>query len=336
MLTGIGANNYRGIKDGVLNGLTPIVVLVGPNGCGKSSLLDAALIAGNPIPSQGVKTACDRRPRFRQSSRWIVRVPGERDYFQQAVLKASTDLNEYSEVWLSTQINSPGTHFKMSVSTSKAGVKAPSLQSDVRFNHDGTVAGFGQAQSRPLEGVQSMRLVDVNGIESQPTHTLFTHIVQSGRKARLIQVVRELLPDMENIEILTEGDSPILNLVYANRAIPLPATSDGERWLIQVACELVDAAGGVILIEEPETHLHPAAMRVMARLIRAVATGPTQVIMTSHSLEFIDALIDGASDVELSNMSLYRLALDNGTLRSSRLAGSDIATARFEIASDLR
>jgi hypothetical protein len=57
---------------------------------------------------------------------------------------------------------------------------------------------------------------------------------------------------------------------------------------------------------------------------------------TTHSLELIDALLADSLHDDLARLSLYRLQLQNGSLRSSRLAGCDIAFARAEIEDDLR
>lgn len=40
MIKSIAITRFRGIVQGALGSLTPLVVLVDPNGCGKSSVLD--------------------------------------------------------------------------------------------------------------------------------------------------------------------------------------------------------------------------------------------------------------------------------------------------------
>ena len=48
--------------------------------------------------------------------------------------------------------------------------------------------------------------------------------------------------------------------------------------------------GLVLVIEEPEAHLHPLAQRWVARRIRAVAAEGVQVLVTTHSPAFLDIL----------------------------------------------
>jgi AAA15 family ATPase/GTPase len=83
-------------------------------------------------------------------------------------------------------------------------------------------------------------------------------------------------------------------------------------------------------------HQHPGAIRQSARAILAAVRRQIQVILTTHSLELIDALLAESSDEDLAKLSLYRLQLQGGALKSSRLPGPDIAFARTTIEDDLR
>ena len=83
-------------------------------------------------------------------------------------------------------------------------------------------------------------------------------------------------------------------------------------------------------------HQHPGAIRQSARAIHAAVKRDIQVILTTHSLELIDALLAESSDKDLEQMSVYRLRLQDGVLRSSRLPGPEVAFARSQIQDDLR
>lgn len=61
-----------------------------------------------------------------------------------------------------------------------------------------------------------------------------------------------------------------------------------------------------------------------------------QVILTTHSLELIDMLVEEATPEDVPRMALFTLALDDGVLRQGRLAGEQIASARADVAEDLR
>jgi uncharacterized membrane protein len=78
-----------------------------------------------------------------------------------------------------------------------------------------------------------------------------------------------------------------------------------------------------------------------AATARATAvTEPTTTTETKPetitSLEIIDALLSLSNIEDLGRMALYRLRLDDGTLKSVRLNGEEISFSRMTIEDDLR
>ena len=103
------------------------------------------------------------------------------------------------------------------------------------------------------------------------------------------------------------------------------------------ALELSIRSDGVVLLEEPEVHQHPGALRQSARAVWAAVNRGVQVVISTHSIELIDMLLVEAPTDGLDRLSLFRLALDGtGDLRTSRLTGPQIQSARTEIEDDLR
>jgi AAA15 family ATPase/GTPase len=145
-----------------------------------------------------------------------------------------------------------------------------------------------------------------------------------------------LIPGLEDIQILSPEGQPVVYLAFGDSAHPAALAGDRIVHLLRLAFELASRKGGVVLVEEPETHMHPGAIRQAAKAIVGAVRRQVQVILTTHSLEFIDALIGEAGEKNLSLLSLYRLQLLDGTLKSSRLTGSEIAFARNQIQDDLR
>jgi predicted ATPase len=167
-------------------------------------------------------------------------------------------------------------------------------------------------------------------------HQLFTLSVEQGRREQVMAILAELLPGLVNVEILTEGDRPLLELVYRDRSVPAVLSGDGVQSLIRLSLELAARPQGVVLVEEPELHQHPGALRQSARAILAAVRRNVQVILTTHSLEFIDDLVSESTDEELNLLSLYSMQLEDGTLKLFRKAGPDVAFARTQIHDDLR
>jgi predicted ATPase len=94
--------------------------------------------------------------------------------------------------------------------------------------------------------------------------------------------------------------------------------------------------GGVTLLEEPEAHLHPAAMALVAKaIVNAVRSG-TQVVLTTHSLEFLDELLGACEDEPDSFLSLFLMTLRDGELVNARFDGQEVRFSRDQIGQDLR
>jgi predicted ATPase len=104
---------------------------------------------------------------------------------------------------------------------------------------------------------------------------------------------------------------------------PLKAAelSDGTlRYLLWIAALLTPRPPGLLVLNEPETSLHPDLLPALARLI-VQAAGRSQVIVVSHAPPLIDAL---QSQPACHSIPLVKQA------GQTVLAGSDGADARWE------
>ena len=102
---------------------------------------------------------------------------------------------------------------------------------------------------------------------------------------------------------------------------PLSASelSDGTlRYLLWVAALLAPRPSSLVVLNEPETSLHPQLHDPLARLI-ATAAGRSQVITVSHSQELIGALYEAAKECFIG-ASAVELVKEQG---ETRVAGWD-------------
>lgn len=146
----------------------------------------------------------------------------------------------------------------------------------------------------------------------------------------LISGIRDLLilPDM--------AGKMILEIEYEDQSVPLAFAGDGIRHLVRQAFALAVPTSGVVLLEEPETNLHPRAMAQTALAIWTAVRRDIQVVLTTHSLEFVDFLISEADDSELEKLGMFRLRLINGVLGYTAATGAEMEFARANIAENLR
>ncbi len=133
-----------------------------------------------------------------------------------------------------------------------------------------------------------------------------------------------------------QQDRPVLHVDLGDHTVPVAALGAGLHGVLRLAIDLSALPAGIALVEEPEAHQHPAAVRQTAIALLSAARRGVQVIVSTHSLELIDSVLDEAGEADLNSMAIYRVVLDRGTLRSSRFSGAMCITARRSMDEDVR
>jgi len=188
-----------------------------------------------------------------------------------------------------------------------------------------------------LEELPRVRLVESFTDRLQtPLYQLVTACTEQGQRPALAQIAGSIIPGVKDVLILTEEDSPLVHLEFADYSLPAALSGDGVHFLLRICLEALATPNGILLFEEPEGHQHPAAIRQTVRAILSVVRRGIQVILTTHSLELIDAFLAESSSEDLERLSLFRLDLHEGKLISVRVPGSDVAFARGDVEEDLR
>ncbi len=124
-------------------------------------------------------------------------------------------------------------------------------------------------------------------------HCLFTS--NHSKFERLLGLVKRVLPDIDSISIPPAGANVqirIWNSGYREErselAIPLEECGTGIGQVLAILFVVVTAeTGQVIVIDEPNSFLHPGASRTLMQLLRTFDTH--QFVITTHSPELIGA-----------------------------------------------
>ena len=322
MISSIEIKNFRGIQDGKLENLTPLTILVGPNGSGKSTILDGLMIGANSDPSEALSQILGRRKEGNSSSKWI---------FRNGLSKDISELTTFSSDWQKVYLVPPSRIKSFLKPDSDHIIKTRIVDFDPSGRFSLRTSSLTYLDSNIFR-IDPMRIED-----STPLHTLLTEAIHQGQREAVREILQSLVPGLKEITILTEGNSPYVALEYSDRAIPASLSGSGIHQLLRESLELASRADGIALMEEPEVNKHPAAITQTAKVIFAAVRRGVQVIITTHSLELIDALIREAKDeAGLSLLSVFGLKLDGGCLKSYHLIGDEVKMSRTQMEMDLR
>ncbi len=132
-----------------------------------------------------------------------------------------------------------------------------------------------------------------------------------------IHVLPSLIPGFPQFGYRPEGWSDDLPLVNSSSAV-------SELAPVVLFLRHVVAPGDVLIVEEPEAHLHPAAQVKLTRLLAGTVQAGLRVIMTTHSEWILEAL---ANTVRRS--SLRSAPLDSGAETDISLSPGDVGAWLF-------
>ncbi len=341
MITAIEIENLRGILSGRLDGLAPLTILTGPNACGKSTVLDALLLATSPALSDALGQAVQRHATVRGGARWLLGMAG--DTARLAVEPSSgarwqreLRWREFSgEEWVRDRLLERKAYppFSEFFFNEKENLSLGSAFTVTAFSVDNQYVG--EDDGGTLSDVPFVRLVDLGLAISLERR--FTAASQTAQLAYVHELLSALVPQFERLEILVDDDdTPNLYLRSAGRSVPVGLAGDGVQAFVQLVLEVAVAPEGLVLLEEPEVYQHPKTIWQTARVLLADMRRGVQVVLTTHSLELIDALLAEAAGDDLTQMAVFNLMLDEGKLMAGRRAGEEIAFARQTLENDLR
>lgn len=336
MIHEVTISGLRGIEEGRIADLSPLVVLAGSNGSGKSTVLDALFIGAGDAPGDDVGRAVQRRPDLWNGARWLVPRYAETGSRIEVVRQRggqnehrSTRLTFKDAIDLDLARDLMETRPQVPISGSvMVDVDAPSGShvALVGFLADNSYqCKFSEQQIASW----ATKLVDIPHGNNQPLDALFITAAERGRLDQAVVVLRALYGErIRDVTVLTDKAAPVIYVIDDRGNVPLMALGDGVPCLIRIALELAIAPHGTILIEEPEIHQSPRMIAELAKLIWTAVDRGVQVVASTHSMTFVEALRTNAPSWAQSDLSIWGLALDKGKLTAERIGMQDVGAMR--------
>jgi energy-coupling factor transporter ATP-binding protein EcfA2 len=345
VITSVRLANLRGVERGEVADLPPLAVLVGPNGAGKSTVLEALAVGAGNQPAAFVGQVVRQRHGWNGASYLCGRRGGEATLgvdFASGERRAIRLRYEAVPTGLSTWDIPPG-HASGPLSAIHVHLERTGTPDEVAPVTTKVVFdlanGFQAGRVDGLGPEDRVRLLNPASARGNPLWRTLGEAVKAGRDEAVFDLLRDVLgEDFRDLYPIQESDDGKTNVHARYRwgTVPVDVAGDGIRALVRIALELAGRAESAILLEEPEIHQHPRTLVQTARALHAGVARQMQVVLTTHSLELVDALVDVADDEALGRMAVYRLALVDGALRSHRIPGDRVKVLRAAIAEDLR
>ena len=121
----------------------------------------------------------------------------------------------------------------------------------------------------------------------------FSSLSERGEHQAIVSVIRTLFPFIEELGVEHDGDAATVHakLRSVSATMPLPLVSDGVDMLLSILLA-VHHSRGMILVDEMERSLHFDLMEPSSAAILAAARkSNSQVFVTTHSIEYLRALL---------------------------------------------
>ena len=290
-----------------------ITVVVGGNNSGKSCVLQAPHFAVNLLQStviEGDYTIPSQNLRYlptgdvldlSHGERLTSETPPVQVTFEMSDDPESTDKREYSVGF------TRGEGLNVQIETS-SGDQALGRMSDTVEPFSIYVPGLAGI---PLQEEYRSDAIISSAIARGDANLYFRNVLLriSEKPEKLKRLNSYLHKIVEGSELIVQFDPRIDNYISAwirngARDIPIDSMGTGILQFLQILACVIEYRPALVLLDEPDAHLHPNNQRVIAMLFsEVVQQSSTQIVLATHSRTLLDAFrqIDSATFVWVEN-----------------------------------
>ncbi|AHL23066.1 MULTISPECIES: ATP-binding protein [Thermococcus] len=345
----ITIRNFRAISELELNNLSKINVFIGKNGVGKSTVLEAIYLN----TTWGGRDLLRRHPiktiLFRRGLNPYIRKPlAEED----PMVYISYFFREpYQPITISSNITTSELRLWNQRTLDKYVSGETERRLVIMANYGGPVV-----EIEPVEYGEYTRYVlkwprysaSRKRAILLDDNTFRTPYYGTSSISEVVVKLEEFsLIDVDNLRVFLQKvtGSPIkriykkiaeiILLMESGEKIPMSLLGDGIKTAMGYYYALNTEKPVTVLLEEPENHLHPGLMKILAE---EIAKTKSQVFITTHSIEFLGYVLDSCAKLGVeSEVRVFRFkSIDGGVPNVEVYNGSEANVAINTIGVDLR
>lgn len=345
MIESLEIENFRGYEKLELKNFKQINLLVGDNGTGKTSFLEAIFLAAGRGPEQGTQFRPLRglEMTFGAAHTELYRALWvdlfyryESDRIIKISLHGSDDdsrsltllYNREEQITLPLTAPEPGA----------TGAKSPSEyvpvtfhwrapgRADVIVTPKSTPAGL-QVPSLPLSNLNAIYVTTHAATSARQLADFYSALSKQNKEADFVNALKEQFPQISTISIETEAGTNILfvSVPWIDRKVPMALVSHGANAISSLLLSIAQVPRGIICVDEIESGLYHARYKKMWSQLAAFASKyDAQVFASTHSQECLEA---AANALDVKNFTLVQTSRTNGKLMARVIDGSDVAPA---------
>jgi len=351
MIRSIEIENLRGISKGAIDGLTQVNIFLGKNGSGKSTVLEAIYIASACIEPKDLVLHPDINAdkldyvinRRGGSGSWN----SARDtlWFSMDTSRAISIRMDIDGTQLSFRVLSDRKDVWLEVSTKEIekvrGVSLVtnfdkmllSVASRKICDYEGRKCGEATFDVDALDRVRllsflrstifidSRMLTKLRVIE----RSCWSKVVAKRLDKKIVEMLREEFEaDAEGLTYIPLGNEYVLALQLSTTSVRIDDLGDGAKVAIVTGLAMLAHRPKVLLLEEPENHMHPAGLETYMRFVLKLAKEMgTQVFISSHSIELVKIVRKLCSDLGLDIAIYFLERSKSGELDARKLSAID-------------
>ena len=332
VLKSLEIQNFKGIKQGKLDDLAQVNILVGRNNSGKSTILDAlillrsAVIGVDYLDARGVDQIIKRRAEPNRGQLDYDELWFGRNTTVPFVLLADLDTDEsLREEWRSHGSGNRPESFNVIMSTAKDSSPhkwtnrgdtgmAKAYQNSTPWRD--ITERFGENSATYLALVH---LLDPGDIHRGVADRIWPDLINDRRDVQVTRMLNDIYDtNIDFVSFMPFPREPRLVAALPHIGIAVDWLGDGLRYALNILALGVLLRGSALLIEELETHQHPESLRKLTQTLFELAKQQDlQLFLTTHSMELITYALEAAEEKEI-DLKLHHLRLDpRGTLTST-------------------
>lgn len=319
MLPHLHIQNFRQFRDLKIDGLRRLNLIVGENGVGKSSVLEAVWLLcckGEPevvLDILSLRGELARKGLYAEAPKDYARSPFStltpwppvgrsrslefiidgRDHEAtgwENLVKISIQFSNYAAGTISFRLERKGDLYSSSPESINRAIQHDTMSEGRLF------------QSKRGDCVY----VPVSGLDAYFVHEFWDRINLTESEDDIDLAVQLLEPDIQRISMSSTG--PVVKLKGGPAPVPLRRLGEGMTRLFALALAMVNAKGGVLLIDEIETGLHRATLNRMWPFLFTLAERlDVQLFATTHSWDCISSFAAAAKVTPEDDAALIRL-----------------------------